>query len=71
MAQTEVERQLTYRQRLAAVHRTVIRLVVSKDVAGRLRKSWRTTTVTRSGAVLAKALDALERLETAEAEANI
>lgn len=70
MAQTEVERQLTYRQRLAAVDRTVIRLVVSKDVAGRLRKLAHNN-VTRSGAVLAKALDALERLETAEAEANI
>jgi hypothetical protein len=69
MAIAEVERQQRYRERLDAVDKTIVRIVVAKDVARRLR-SLAHGDVSRQGAVLTKALDALERFEAASVREN-
>lgn len=67
MAQNDAKRQQTYRERLKEVDRTVIRLVVDRTVAQRLRRMARHN-VTRQGSVLAKALDALEATAASTAQ---
>lgn len=63
MALTPQERQATYRERLAAVDKVIIRATVARDVAAKLRRMAHND-VTRTGAVIAKALDALEAMES-------
>jgi hypothetical protein len=63
MAMSETERQAAYRVRLEAAGKMVIRVVVSRDFAARLRRMARDD-VTRGGPVLEKALAALEAAES-------
>jgi len=62
MALTPQERQVTYRNRLVAADKVIIRATVAKDVAAKLRRMAKND-VSRTGSVIAKALDALERSE--------
>lgn len=62
MALTDNERQASYRERLVAADKTILRVTVTKDVAARLRRMARDD-VSRAGSVIAKALDALEMME--------
>lgn len=66
-AHTDAERQESYRARLDAVGKTVVRLVIRKEDAARLRRMARGD-VSRQSAVLVKALDALEGLASGKSE---
>ena len=59
MAMSQNERQEAYRARLEAAGKTVLRVVIQKDAAARLRRLARGD-VSRHGPVLEKALVALE-----------
>ena len=63
-ALTDAERQQAYRARLDAVGKTVVRLVIRKEDALRIRRMARGD-VTRQSAIIAKALDALAAIQEA------
>ena len=60
--QTAQERQVAYRQRLAASGKEIVRIILPCDVAAELRRLARND-VSKTGDIVAKALTALERVE--------
>lgn len=66
MTKTVQQRQVAYRQRLAAVGKEIVRVILPCDVAAELRRMAHND-MSRTGDIVVKALAALERVENGAA----